>query len=386
MKHFYLTRQKEFVECEVVLETPYRREIKFLEGENKGKTKFVHPKKVAWGGMFPRVFEADSKPTNPFVFKGRVLANQNKSSNLVPKGETTYRFQPYMTHIIDSVNMGENILLTGGTGVGKTSQILQLASRINQPVLRANFNGETRLSDFIGKMHVIDGETKWVDGILPLAMKKGYWLLLDEIDFADPSILSLLHPVLEDNPCLVLKENDGEVIIPHKDFRIFGTANSIGAMQDKAGSYGGTNQMNEAFLDRWQVILVPNLTEKEEIKVLKSKSEGIKTIWAKRMVEFANKVRKNALEDFQFSSDSFSTRRLISWAKKSSLLNSPIEGAKLAWLDKMPESEQETVCKILQTHFGSSKKVKENKGVEISKKAKGKRGRPKKTQVVNPVV
>lgn len=293
-----------------------------------------------------------------------------------------------MAHIIDSINMGENILLTGGTGVGKTTQILQLAARINQPVLRANFNGETRLSDFLGKMHVIEGETKWIDGILPMAMKHGYWLLLDEIDFADPAILSLLHPVLEDNPCLLLKENDGEVIIPHKDFRIFGTANSIGAMQDKAGSYGGTNQMNEAFIDRWQVILVPNLSEKEEIKVIKAKGEGIKSVWAKRMVEFANKVRTQKLEGFEFASDSFSTRRVISWARKSALLGSPILGAKLAWLDKMSSSDQEIVHRILETHFGNTKRTRQankvNKGVSFAptttKKAKGKRGRPAKVK------
>jgi cobaltochelatase CobS len=237
-------------------------------------------------------------------------------------------------------------------------------------------------------MHVIDGATKWIDGILPLAMKKGYWLLLDEIDFADPSILSLLHPVLEDNPCLLLKENDGEVIKPHPDFRIFGTANSIGAMQDKAGSYGGTNQMNEAFIDRWQVILVPNLTEREEIKVIKSKGEGIKSVWAKRMVEFANKVRNNKLEGFEFSSDSFSTRRLISWAKKTALLGSPIQGAKLAWLDKMPASDQDIIKRILETHFGNTKRAKQankTKGVSFNPTAK-KVGRPKKVTTTTPTL
>lgn len=389
-KYFYLDRNKEFIACELVEETPYKREVKFLEGDLKGKNKFVHPAKVAWGGMFPRLFQSHEKPENPFIFKGRVLLNQQQKGKLIPDLEPNYRFQNYMGHIIDSINMKENLLLTGGTGAGKTSQILQLAARINQPVLRANFNGETRLSDFIGKMHVIDGETRWIDGILPLAMKNGYWLLLDEIDFADPSILSLLHPVLEDNPVLVLKENDGEVIKPHKDFRIFGTANSIGAMQDKAGSYGGTNQMNEAFIDRWQVILVPALPEKEEIKVLKAKVEGIKTVWVKRMVEFANKVRNNKLENFEFASDSFSTRRLIAWAKKSALLGSPILGAKLAWLDKMSASDQEIIKRILETHFGPAHRTRQSKKQGVSFTAssgKKKAGRPKKVvNVVTPQV
>lgn len=391
MKHYFLTRQKELVECELVNETPYKREIKLLEGPEKNKVKTVHPKGVSWGGMYPRFFsvEQKTKPANPFIFKGRVLMPFNcDTHSLIPDLEPNYRFQKGISHIIDSINCQENVLLTGPTGSGKTSQVLQLAARTKQGVVRANFNGETRLSDFIGKMHVIDGETKWVDGILPLAMRKGYWLLLDEIDFADPSVLSLLHPVLEENPVLVLKENDGEVIKPHPNFRVFGTANSIGAMQDRAGSFGGTNQMNEAFLDRWQVVLVPNMSEKEELKVVKTKVGGLKTRWAKRIVEFAQKVRDKKLEGFEFSTDSFSTRRVIAWAKKTALLGSPIEGAKLAWLDKMPETEQSIVIKILETHFGTKSRttrVKANKGVEIGFKPTVKRGRgrpPKNAQAV----
>jgi MoxR-like ATPase len=387
MKHYYLTRTKELVECEIINETPFKREIKLLEGPDKDQVKTVHPKGVSWGGMYPRIFShtKEDKPTPPFIFRGRAIMSLDcETKNLIPNLELNYRFQAGLAHIIDSINSHENILLTGPTGSGKTSQVLQLAARIGQGVVRANFNGETRLSDFLGKMHVIGGETKWVDGILPIAMRHGYWLLLDEIDAADPSVLSLLHPVLEENPVLVLKENDGEVIKPHHNFRVFGTANSIGAMQDRSGSYSGTNQMNEAFLDRWQVILVPNMSAKEELKVIKNKVGGLKTRWAKRIVEFAQKVRDKKLEGFEFSSDSFSTRRVISWAKKTALLGSPIAGARLAWLDKMPESEQGIVVKILETHFGTqktSRRLGTKKGTELGFKptvAKRGRGRPKK--------
>lgn len=386
MKHYFLTRKKELVECELLSESPYKREIKVLEGEFKGKKKNVHPKGVSWGGMYPRFFSTDkkTKPTDPYIFNGRaIMPFDCEATNLIPSIEPNYRFQKGLANIIDSINSQENVLLTGPTGSGKTSQVLQLAARIKQGVVRANFNGETRLSDFIGKMHVIDGETKWVDGILPMAMRKGYWLLLDEIDFADPSVLSLLHPVLEENPVLVLKENDGEVIKPHPNFRVFGTANSIGAMQDRAGAFGGTNQMNEAFLDRWQVVLVPNMSEKEELKVIKNKVGGLKTRWAKRIVEFAQKVRDKKLEGFEFSSDSFSTRRVIAWAKKTALLGSPIAGARLAWLDKMPESEQAIVLKILETHFGTQKtgrRLGTKKGADLgfAPTVKKGRGRPKK--------
>ena len=380
-KHFYLNRNHEFVECELIKETTHRRLIKILEGEGSGAEKTIHPKGVAWGSMYPRLFKTPEKPTDFFIFRGRVLMKKKTSHDLVPTLDEHYRFQPFLSHIIDSINSHENTLLTGGAGVGKTTHVEQLAARTNQPLIRVNFNGETRLSDFLGKTHAINGSTKWIDGILPMAMREGYWLLLDEIDFADPSVLSLLHPVLEENPCLVLKENAGEVLRPHPNFRIFATANSIGAMQDRSSNFTGTNHMNEAFLDRWQILMIPALSQKEELKIVKNKVAGLKHQWAKKIVEFAHKVRSSSIEGASLSTDTFSTRRVLAWAKKTALLRSPIAGAKLAWLDKMPSGEHEPMLRYLELHFGSvSKRTRQAKDSIVLENSpytqKKKRGRP----------
>lgn len=381
-QHYFLTREKELVAVELLSETPYKRQIKFTDGL-VSKTKNIHPVGVAWGTMYPRLFHAIDKPENIFVYKGRALVQNHpdKTSGAIPTIEN-YRFQPFIGHVIDSIHARENVLLTGGTGVGKTTHILQLASRIKQPVLRINFNGETRMSDLIGKVSVIAGETVWVDGVLPSAMRKGFWLLLDELDFADPAVLSLLHPVLEDDPQLVLKENGGEIIRPHENFRVFATANSIGAMQDRSSAYGGTNQMNEAFLDRWQVMLVDNLPEKEEVLVVRSKVKGLTNILAKRIVQFANKARMQDFSDgFQFSGDNFSTRKVLAWAKKTALHRNAIIGAKLAWLDKMPKDEQDLVIRMLTTHFGGRSRKSSKAKIKVLTKVSSsigskKRGRP----------
>lgn len=378
MNNYFLEKNGQFTECKIITETPHKRTIQFLEGVYKNKNKIIHPVGVAWGKRYPRLFESTSKPTGFFEFKGRVLLKHPKVKDLVPATDAGYRFQKYTVNVIDSIHQKENVLLVGGTGTGKTSCIVQLASRINQTVLRVNFNGETRMSDFLGKMQVLDGQTVWTDGILPLAMRHGHWLILDEIDFADPSVLSLLHPVLEDDPCLVLKENNGEVIKPHPDFRIFGTANSIGAMQDRSGAYTGTNQMNDAFLDRWNVILVPNLSPKEELRVLKNKVGGLKNKWAKGIIDFAQKARSAQLGDYSFTGDNFSTRRVLNWGKKTALWRSPIEGAKLAWMDKVSESDHPILMKILETFFGRREKKVKEKAVKDPTAPKRKRGRPRK--------
>lgn len=360
MRHFLLTRGNSFVEVSLDSQTAYHRQVKFVDGDKKDTTLKVHPEGVAWGKTYPKLFSATEQPQALFVHKGRAIIgptslNDIDKTNIPEKLE--YRFQPFICDVIDSIHAKENVLLTGGTGVGKTTHIMQLAARIGQPVMRINFNGETRLSDLLGKMMVINGETIWVDGTLPSAMRKGYWLLLDELDFADPAVLSLLHPVLESSPSLTLKENCGEVIKPNHGFRIFATANSIGAMSERSAAYDGTNKMNEAFLDRWNVVLVDNLPAKEEIKVLKSEVPSLKLSVAKKMVAFANRVRTNADMPIDFG-DNFSTRKLITWAKKTALHRNPIVGAKKAWLHKMPESDQAVVIRLLQTDFGAGKSKK----------------------------
>jgi len=382
-KTFFLTRKMQFVECRVTKETGHKRVIEILEGEMKGKYKSVHPEGISYGKLFPRVFENSEKPDSFFVFKGRVLMSYKEKTPLVPEIDVNYRFQPWLSHVIDNINIGENTVLTGGTGVGKTTAIVQLAARINQPVVRINFNAETRISDLLGKIQVRNGETIWQDGVLPLAMRNGYWIILDELDGASPEILSLLNPVLETNPHLTLKENGGEVIIAHPKFRVIATGNTLGCMIEKAGSYAGTNQMNIALMDRFHLIAVPNLPFKEEIKLVKSKVRGIRNRWAVNMVKFANAIRSGNSE-INFNDNNFSTRMLLAWAKRSALLNNPIHGAEISWMDKIPTSEKETVMSILVTYFGNKERKKSDSklmnadGLVLKKK----RGRPRKIQPV----
>ena len=76
-----------------------------------------------------------------------------------------------------------HILLTGHSGAGKTYGIEQLAAVIGQGAITVNLNGQTDIHQFLGRMELRGGATVWVDGALMLAIKKGLWLILDEVDF-----------------------------------------------------------------------------------------------------------------------------------------------------------------------------------------------------------
>lgn len=364
--YWYLNSKHEAIHVDLLKQTHYSRTVRPKEGDQEGKEIVVHPEGVAHGRLYPRLFvTSHAERPDIFVAHHRAMMVQTPDEhmkNAVPTRDPKYRLQSFIADVIDSIHEGENVILSGGTGVGKTTHILQLAANINQPVLRINFNGETRMADLLGKVHVINGETRWVDGVLPMAMRHGYWLILDELDFAEPAVLSLLHPVLEEDSMLVLKENNGEIIHRHPKCRIFGTSNSIGGMQERSQSYGGTNEMNEAFLDRWQVIMVDNLKAEEELKVLRNKVPALKPAWAKRMVEFANKVRSRDDSVNVYSGDNFSTRKLLAWAKKAALHNSPLKGADIAWLGKLPSAdEKEALTQVIQTIFGGKSTLKKMK-------------------------
>lgn len=74
------------------------------------------------------------------------------------------------------------------------------------------------------------GGWRWSDGAVVRALKRGEWLVLDELNLADPGVLERLNPLLEAEPSLVVTEHAGERLGPggapiHPDFRVFATLN-----------------------------------------------------------------------------------------------------------------------------------------------------------------
>lgn len=201
------------------------------------------------------------------------------------------------------------VLSVGPAGCGKTELFLDMAATLGRPFLRINLNGHVTPSEIIGKYVARDGQTIWLDGALPMCMKRGYNLLVDEIDHGSPDITSIFHPVLEPDGELVLKEHESEVIRPHPEFRMYATANSLGT-HDEPGIYTGTNCMNAAFLDRWEILVANYPTVKIETAILCMKGHVYSV--AAGLAEGAASVR-NAIKKGEITGV-LSTRRLIKLA------------------------------------------------------------------------
>ena len=208
------------------------------------------------------------------------------------------------------------IYVTGLSGNGKTTMILQAAANAKRTCFRVNITRQTDESDLIGGFRLVNGDTVWVDGAAILAAKEGAILLLDEIDLGGPALMCL-QPLLEGNAIYVKKT--GEWVTPKAGFTVVATANTKGK-GDETGSFAHTGIMNEAMLDRFPVTLEqPYATEAKEKDILSKKAskfgldaEAVEG-YIQSLVTWAGNIRKSY--EVGASSDIITTRRLESILK-----------------------------------------------------------------------
>lgn len=157
-------------------------------------------------------------------------------------------------NVAQAVKYGLPCALEGETAAAKTTAILWVAHHLNQPVIRLNLNGQTDTGELIGRFvpdDRPDARSGWrfQEGAIPQAMRHGWWVVLDEMNLAEPQVLERLNPVLEEPASLLLSEGDGTSFGPggdqevHPSFRLFATLNPA--------EYAGRSVLSPAFRDRW---------------------------------------------------------------------------------------------------------------------------------------
>jgi len=284
------------------------------------------------------------------VAVGGVKVAMGPGGPLTPPVNPAYLFPERFDEIIEDIAENRRIMLIGHTGSGKTSLIEQVAARAHYGVIRSNMNGQTTIGDFVGFWTVKGGETVWVDGVLPVAMRSGAWLIIDEIDFAEPAILAVLTAVLETSGQLMLKEKGNEIVAPHPDFRLFATANAVGAMSQFRHLYQGSNLMNEAFLDRWRVYLIDYLSPQEEAQVLmQTLAPAITMPMAHTLAAIAADCRAAfAREDL---ASAFSTRRLLDWAQLMVRTGDPERAAEPTIYAKVSPADAALIRSVIRQYI-----------------------------------
>jgi cobaltochelatase CobS len=275
----------------------------------------------------------------------------------VPDFDPDYLFDHETTlAILAGFARNRRVLISGYHGTGKSTHVEQVASRLNWPCVRVNLDSHVSRIDLVGRDAIVvkDGMqvTEFRDGILPWAYQNNIALCFDEYDAGRPDVMFVIQRVLESSGRLTLLDQS-RVIRPHPAFRLFATANTIG-LGDTSGLYHGTQQINQAQMDRWSIVTTLNyLPHDNEVDIVAAKAPHYRDPAGReivsKMVRVADMTR-NAFINGDLSTV-MSPRTVITWAENAEIFGDIGFAFRVTFVNKCDELERTLVAEFYQRAF-----------------------------------
>ena len=278
----------------------------------------------------------------------------------VPEVDDAYRFDRDTTMaILAGFAHNRRVMIQGYHGTGKSTHIEQVAARLNWPCVRVNLDSHISRIDLIGKDAIVlrDGKqvTEYREGLLPWALQHPCALVFDEYDAGRPDVMFVIQRVLEVEGKMTLLDQN-KIIHPHKAFRLFSTANTIG-LGDTTGLYHGTQQINQGQMDRWNIVATLNyLPHDEECEIVLAKTPKYDTEEGREMISAMVRVADLTRAGFVAGDIStvMSPRTVITWAENTDIFGGDVAFAfRTTFLNKCDEIERPVVAEFYQRCFGT---------------------------------
>ena len=286
-----------------------------------------------------------------------IVKGFSERANRVPEVDETYKFDPDTTlAILAGFNHNRRVMIQGYHGTGKSTHIEQIAARLNWPAVRVNLDSHISRIDLIGKdaIKLKDGKqvTEFHEGILPWALRNPVAIVFDEYDAGRADVMFVIQRVLEHDGKLTLLDQN-EIITPHSNFRLFATSNTVG-LGDTTGLYHGTQQINQAQMDRWSLVATLNyLSVEVESAIVLAKSPSYDSEEGKRVIK--QMVTVADLTRTAFMNGDLSTvmspRTVINWASNTEIFKDVGYAFRLTFLNKCDELERQIVAEFFQRCF-----------------------------------
>ncbi|KAF3702507.1 Midasin Dynein-related AAA-ATPase MDN1 MIDAS-containing protein [Channa argus] len=248
------------------------------------------------------------------------------------------------------------VLIQGETSVGKTSLIHWLAAATGNQCVRINNHEHTDIQEYIGCYSSDDrGKLVFKEGVLIDAMRKGYWIILDELNLAPTDVLEALNRLLDDNRELFVTETQ-EVIKAHPRFMLFAT-------QNPPGLYGGRKVLSRAFRNRF-VELHFNELPVEELETILHQRCSLPPSYCTKLVRVMQDLQslRRGSSVFAGKHGFITLRDLFRWADRYRLEEQT--EASQDWLKHLADDgymllagrvrkpeEEATILSILEKHF-----------------------------------
>ena len=280
-----------------------------------------------------------------FSYGSQKLRRREKRGNSLIPSEIIYILEGKQPEVVlYSLNSNESLLLIGESGVGKSKLIHYLAQETNTPLLNACGHNEVTVENLLGTMTVVNGSTVWKDGILPEAMRRGYWMLLDEINSVDPGVTKVINELLDNRKITITIAGEPRLVKAHRDFRFVCTMNP-----PDSPIYKGIETMSFEFMDRFETVVhldyLSSATETQLIMELTGFSDEVA---ARKIVQFANTIRQAMQQAEIFAT--VTTRSLISFCRKAQSFDIRT-AAEASILQKMSTADREKATDMFNAIF-----------------------------------
>lgn len=157
-----------------------------------------------------------------------------------------------------------NVLLYGDAGTGKTTSSMWVSSLLGLPYFAIPSNSALDYTQIVGGyVPNANGSLSWIDGAVTRLVRNGGVLLIGEVNTLAKNVQQFLMPLLDYRRSITIMENGNEVIKAHDNLLIIADMNP---------NYRGTQLLNEAWKDRFEIKLNFDYDRKIEEKILKSEA------------------------------------------------------------------------------------------------------------------
>lgn len=249
---------------------------------------------------------------------------------------------------------GRKTNLVGPTGAGKTVMAEFFAAKCGRPFLRIEHNIELDKASVFGQVHITEGDTDFVPGMLPRAMAEPTVVMLDELTRATGHANMIYQRVFDRNELFMPEMKDAGLaaVKPNPYFVICASDNTKGDGED-TDLYPASNVQDAAFRNRFDALIeVPYATQAEEealVKHLLTVKVSKRDI--KSLCQFSFLLH-SGFEDRTIST-AFSPRQLINICKDVNDGMTMAQSIRLAYINFCSKSELSDVMETYRTAFGS---------------------------------
>ncbi len=173
---------------------------------------------------------------------------------------------------------------------------MALARASGHHLVRINLSEQTDVSDLMGSDVPYSGENdtdsmsstssfRWSDGVLLKAIKRGDWVLLDELNLASQSVLEGLNSCLDHRASVYIPELGRSFECP-PTFRIF-------AAQNPLAQGGGRKGLPKSFLNRFTKVYIEALTKQDIFSIATAQFPSVPNEIMQKMIDFNDRVQRD---------------------------------------------------------------------------------------------